>query len=185
MRDRRRALTRAEQSEAEQKLAERLSALPQIQRADTLALYLANDGELSPATFIDWAWQQGKSIALPVLHPFRKGYLLFLRYAPDTPMQRNKYGIPEPTLDVRRVMPASTLDLICTPLVAFDALGNRMGMGGGYYDRTLASLYRSNNPPGVLGLAHDCQQVDKLAVESWDMPLQGVITPTQNVMAMS
>lgn len=70
------------------------------------------------------------------------------------------------------------LDVVITPLVAFDITGNRMGMGGGYYDRTLAN-WRTDQRPLPIGYAHDCQQVDKLAKQHWDIPLPYIITPTQ------
>ena len=112
-----------------------------------------------------------------MLHPFTPGHLLFLRYTATSPMTRNRYGIAEPELDMQQVVPHSTLDLICTPLVAFDATGNRLGMGGGYYDRTLACWHEHRLGPKPLGLAHDCQQVDAVPQEEWDVPLPQIITP--------
>ena len=64
------------------------------------------------------------------------------------------------------------------PLVAFDKQGNRLGMGGGFYDRTLARLHEQNwQKPQLIGLAHECQKVDALPIESWDVPLKTIITP--------
>ena len=68
------------------------------------------------------------------------------------------------------------LDMVCMPLVGFDRQCHRLGMGGGFYDRSLAN---NKNPKLTkLGLAHDCQQVDVLANQPWDIPLDGVLTPT-------
>lgn len=80
---------------------------------------------------------------MPVLHPFSPGNLLFLAFQKDTPMHYNKFGILEPKLNVRNVLPVSHLDLIFTPLVAFDKDGNRLGMGGGFYDRTLQNWQKN------------------------------------------
>lgn len=140
-----------------------------------VAIYLASDGEINPMPFIKQCWQREIDVYLPVLHPFSAGNLLFLRFDANTKMTTNKYGISEPKLDVTNVLPANKLDIIYTPLVAFDAQGNRMGMGGGYYDRTLAA----NPHIATIGIAHDCQQVEELQVQPWDMPLQKIITPTQ------
>ena len=76
--------------------------------------------------------------------------------------------IAEPELDVQQVLPHSMLDIICTPLVAFDEAGNRLGMGGGYYDRTLACWHVHQLGPRPLGLAHDCQQVESVPQAQWD-----------------
>jgi 5-formyltetrahydrofolate cyclo-ligase len=95
-------------------------------------------------------------------------------------MTENIFGILEPRLDVSKVCPLSKLDIICTPLVAFDNIGSRLGMGGGFYDRTLAHWQTHDNLYPI-GLAHDCQQVEKVPMQSWDVPLPEIITPTQNL----
>ncbi len=63
------------------------------------------------------------------------------------------------------------------PLVAFDSQGQRLGMGGGFYDRTLAQTDLMKKSPLRIGLAHDCQYLDYLPVEPWDLPLAWVLTP--------
>jgi len=178
MRHQRQQLSVKTQAAAASDLAMQLMA----QLADDVkhvALYLANDGEVCPSQFIEQLWQRDIAVYLPVLHPFSKGNLIFLRYQSDTKMVINKYGISEPALDVRLVCPVDKLDVIYTPLVAFDHFGNRMGMGGGYYDRTLAQ----HRHLSTIGLAHDCQQVAKLDVQPWDMPLDYIITPSQQIKA--
>ena len=222
IRQKRAALSSEQQSVFAKTLAQRLqqSILPLADQATVkaplkLAIYLANDGELNPQPFIDWCWQYGQQqkhnnqpsieVYLPVIHPFSKGHLLFLRYSPTTTMVNNQYGIAEPKLNILTLCPAHDLDIIFTPLVAFDDQGNRLGMGGGFYDRTLAKLnitslaklakYRSaqqasannsanqqtevalNSPTAVVGLAHQCQQVEQLPTELWDVPLPTIITP--------
>jgi len=162
---------------AQQLTAKLIKQLPQ--QTKRVALYLASDGEISPHLFIEHCWKNSIDVYLPVLHPFCAGNLMFLRYEPSTKMTVNKYGISEPALNVQLVCPANKLDIIYTPLVAFDKSGNRMGMGGGYYDRTLAA----NPHISTIGLAHDCQQVDQLNVEPWDMPLERIITPSQSIKA--
>ena len=77
-------------------------------------------------------------------------------------------------------MPSQQLDIIFTPLVAFDDSGNRLGMGGGFYDRTLAGLANKINNTAIIGLAYDQQQVDQLPLEAWDIPLPRIITETKD-----
>ncbi|MFQ6370870.1 5-formyltetrahydrofolate cyclo-ligase [Shewanella sp. YIC-542] len=146
------------------------------QPVSTMGLYFSCDGELDTSPLFDALWQRGIQTCLPVLHPFTPGNLLFLHYHANTPMRSNRFGIAEPQLDVSRIVPTATLDLLLTPLVAFDERGNRMGMGGGYYDRTLGWL------PGhalAVGYAHDCQQAPALPLAPWDKPLPLIITPTR------
>lgn len=177
IRNRRRALTIDQQSKASQALSQQLiHNMPN--NVKRVALYLANDGEINPLPFIQACWQRNIEVCLPVLHPFNAGHLLFLNYQSNTQMQTNKYGISEPKLDVRQVVLVKDIDVIYTPLVAFDEQGNRMGMGGGYYDRTLAA----NPNVATIGIAHDCQQVDALQPQIWDIPLSQIITPTQRIV---
>ena len=155
-----------------------------IKNAKNIAVYLASNAELDLQPFIQWCWQQNKQVYLPVVHPFSKGNLLFLRYHRNSTMVMNQYNIAEPTLDVRDIIPMTQLDLILTPLVGFDVTGARIGMGGGYYDRTLVKWYEhylSNQAytPFPIGIAHDCQQVNNVPIESWDIPLPKIITPTR------
>ena len=177
-RERRRQLTPAQQTLAARDLLEHCKQATSLLDAQHIALYLANDGELNTMPVIEWLWQQGKDVYLPVLHPFCKGHLLFLHYTPTTRMTTNRYGIQEPALDIRLVKPVPELDVICTPLVAFDNTGQRLGMGGGYYDRTLSLWHSEQRGPRPVGLAHDCQQVDSLPFEAWDVPLPEIITPS-------
>ncbi len=96
-------------------------------------------------------------------------------------MRRNRFGIPEPLTHKRVHVPPWGLDLICMPLVAFDRQGNRLGMGGGFYDRSLA--YRrgrqSWHKPRLLGIAHALQEVAELEPRPWDIPLSGVATEAE------
>ncbi|GLX44083.1 5-formyltetrahydrofolate cyclo-ligase [Pectobacterium carotovorum subsp. carotovorum] len=180
MRQQRRLLTPEQQSRFAQQASERVIAHPKIILADSVAVFLSFDGELDTHPLIQQLWQQEKRVYLPVLHPFRSGHLLFLRYAPDTELVRNRLKIMEPRLDVRQVLPLPQLDVLLTPLVAFDHQGQRLGMGGGFYDRTLQYRNYTSRGPYPIGLAHDCQQVDALPVESWDIPLPEIITPSRH-----
>ena len=172
MRETRQKQTALQQQQAAQHITEQALKLIEQQQAKNIALYLAFDGEISTKPLINQLWQQGKHVYLPVLHPFVHGHLLFLRYLPDTPMKANKFGILEPHLNVKSVLPIEQLDIIFTPLVAFDRLGNRLGMGGGFYDRTLQN---SQHRFITVGLAHQCQQVEALPIESWDIPLEHIL----------
>ena len=166
-------LTALQQQQAEDSITQQALALIEERNAQHIALYLSFDGEISTEKLIKTLWAQGKQVYLPVLHPFNPNHLLFLRYLPDTPMLKNKFGIWEPKFNVQNVLPLDELDILFTPLVAFDKQGNRLGMGGGFYDRTLQNWQNSSFIP--VGLAHQCQQVEQLPTEAWDVPLHQIL----------
>ena len=177
IRQRRRALTPEQQTQFALHAADRMMSYPPVLLAQTVAVFLSFDGELDTRPLIDQLWRAGKRVYLPVLHPFSPGNLLFLHYHPSSDLVVNRLNIREPKLDVRDVLPLSQLDVLVTPLVAFDAAGQRLGMGGGFYDRTLQNWRQHRLQP--VGYAHDCQQVDALPTEQWDIPLPAVITPSK------
>ena len=173
----RRAMPDEQQAQAAEQLAELALNYAPVTAARNIALFLSVDGELNTRPLIARLWHLKKAVYLPVLHPFSPGNLLFLRYSPDTPLLPNKLRIPEPPLDIRQLITLDQLNLMLVPLVAFDQHGQRLGMGGGFYDRTLQNWRQHGFLP--VGLAHDCQQVDSLPVAEWDVPLPAVMTPSK------
>ena len=179
IRTQRNLLSQEAQHQAAKSLAKHFLNLPEINRAQHIALYLPADGEIDTSLIINRLILIGKNIHLPVIHPFSAGHLLFLSYNSTTTMVFNRYKILEPKLMKDTIIPTNQLDIICTPLVAFDKQGHRLGMGGGYYDRTLAPWFHYKSGPKPIGLAHSCQEVEQLPVESWDVPLPKIVTPKQ------
>lgn len=175
IRQARRQLTPEQQKIAAEQAKLNTLQHPKIAQAKNIALFLSFDGEINTQPLIDALWKQNKQVYLPVLHPFSAHHLLFLHYRPDTQLVKNRFNIAEPPLDVRDVLPPEQLDVMLIPLVAFDNQGQRLGMGGGFYDRTLANWQQSGFYP--IGLAHDCQQVEQLPIAPWDIPLPEIITP--------
>lgn len=169
LRQQRKQLSPAEQQFANFALIDPACRLIERYQAQHIAAYLPFDGEISPLPLFEKLANSGKSLYLPVLHPFSKGQLLFLRYQADQ-LRSNRFGILEPMLDVRNVLPLPLLDLIFVPLVGCDKALNRLGMGGGFYDRTLPHTKAVR-----VGLAHRCQQVEQLPTEPWDQPLDELI----------
>lgn len=177
LRARRAALTRAEQLHAADALARRLLATHALRVSRRIGCYLPNDGEIDPRPLIARLWALKKDCYLPVLSPMPHEHLWFARVTPETPYAPNRFGIAEPRIsgDWRR---ARELDVILLPLVGFDPAGNRLGMGAGYYDRSLEflRLRRVWKKPRLVGLAHECQHVARLPVNAWDVALDAVVT---------
>ncbi len=178
MRIKRRSLSGPDQREASERLAQQLLKLPGISGARSLGAYFANDGEIDPLPALEALMERGRRGYLPVLFATRRPRLRFAEYFSDEPLQRGKYGIPVPFHDRRKLIDPVELDWLLMPLVAFDESGNRLGMGGGFYDASLASRsHRAQwHRPLLIGLAHEFQRVDSFNVDSWDVPLDGILT---------
>jgi len=176
----RRTLSTTAQQLHSQKLCENIIKDKNYRYSRHIGCYLANDGEIDPYLLIEHAWFSGKTVYLPVLSPL-KNQLYFAPYEINDPLTLNRYNIHEPVCHPSQWRTASQLDLLLLPLVAFDRYGNRMGMGGGFYDRTLAYLQNRRywKKPLLIGLAHEIQQVAQLCTNSWDIPLNYIITEKQ------
>ena len=177
MRRRREGLSAQQQLQAAKGLLDAVSGVPEFQSARRVGFYLANGGEIDPSPVTQLAARAGKACYFPVLHPLKYNRLYFVRHREGDRFNSNRFGISEPELRAHRTVPAWSLQIIFIPLLAFDGRGNRLGMGGGYYDRSLA--FTRNKPgsrPLLIGLAHSFQQVDHLEASPWDIPLHGVAT---------
>jgi 5-formyltetrahydrofolate cyclo-ligase len=178
LRARRRALSADEQHQAARRLAVNLTGTRLFLTSRRIACYLPNDGEVDSAPVIEHIRRLRKTLYLPVLSRLSHDRLWFAEAGPKTKLVPNRFGIPEPVVKSRDLVRAQELDLILLPLVGFDDQGNRLGMGGGFYDRSLEFLRHRNHwrKPHLLGIAYDFQRVNGLAADPWDIPLQGVIT---------
>ena len=176
MRKRRRTMSAHLRRQLAERLARQFAKTPLFRNAHHVAIYLTMDAEMDLAPLTEALSRHNKKLYLPVLSQTRSAAMRFARYRPGQSLVNNRFGIAEPHPPSFR--PAQQLDVVLTPLVAFDDAGNRMGMGGGFYDRTFA--YRLDptcaNKPLLIGVGYRCQRVAKLATEAWDVPLDGVLT---------
>ena len=149
-------------------------------RARRIAMYLSSGNEVNLDHLIEHAWANGKQVYLPVLGLRFTGQLWFVPFTADSTLYANRFGIPEPqhhTHDRRTAL--RELDLILMPLVGFDDCGNRLGMGGGFYDKSLHTLHcgqRIWTRPKHIGIAYEMQRVTQIQGEAWDVPLDGITT---------
>lgn len=173
IRQKRRELSLSERQIAQKAIYQQIADHPAVQTAKNIAIFLSFDGEVNTKPIIEYLWQQNKSVYLPIIHPFVPKHLLFLNYTTETPLIKNQFGILEPPLKVLNVIPFQNLDIIFTPLVAFDTRGYRMGMGGGFYDRMLENYREQQILP--IGLAFACQKVEKIVNKPWDVKLPEII----------
>jgi 5-formyltetrahydrofolate cyclo-ligase len=173
LRQRRLAISPRQRRKAAQSLCHQLTSMACVQRARHIAAYAAYGSELSLEAYLRYASTLGKAIYRPKIVRQR---MAFLRDAGDLYPHR-RFGIGEPPRG--RTRPPWAMDIILLPLLGFDLQGNRLGQGGGYYDRCLAGL--SFRRPTLIGIAYDCQQIDTLQTAHWDIPLDAVVTPTRTL----
>ncbi len=173
-RKRRAALDDASLNSAAERLCQRLTELPEYATARRIAAYFAVNGEIGLTPLIEHAWIQGKQIYLPNLD---QKTLRFSPYFEGQAMRTNRYRLPEPDVGDDDMLAPEDLDLVLAPLVVFDADGNRLGMGGGYYDRSF-SFHKNpgRKKPLLIGVAHEMQKVDRLNPAEWDVRLDMVVT---------
>jgi len=142
-----------------------------------VAGYLPSRGEIDVLPTLTWFRSQGHITCLPVMRNIQEQP--GLRFAPfddATTMIPGKFNIPVPDLPDSALLTAEQLDLVLVPLTGFDERGNRLGMGGGYYDRTFAWRQQQTNSQLYIGVAHECQKMIALPVDTWDVPLDAVAT---------
>lgn len=167
-------LTADVQRENAQALTERIAALPVFRNAVKVAAYIAIRGEIDLEPLLQIAARENKSIYLPVL---RGEAMRFAPWSPGSPLEKRAMGLLEPVHTDSDWIDPTALDLVLAPLVVFDSRCQRIGQGGGYYDRTFA--FRRNSEvlePTLLGVAHDSQREPELKPMPWDVPLDMIAT---------
>lgn len=172
--DARRSLTEEQREDLSLCIYESTIRDPAFQRVTTIATYLPADDEVNTWPLIERAWRMKKRVFAPVVK--KNAGMRFYRLSADTALSTNRFGLPEPESDVE--IDPRQLQLVYTPLAAFDDERRRIGMGGGYFDRAFAFMKHRVNyrTPKLIGLAFDCQRVEQISASPWDIPLFQVIT---------
>ena len=183
LRDRRIAIPAAQRIAAAEQLAERLLALPFLPATGNIAGYWALDGEAALHAF-QLRLPRGLRYCLPVL---AGDSLRFAPWRAGAALAANRYGIPEPDVPDSALLDPPAMAMVVVPLVGFDARGNRLGMGGGWYDRSFAfrnatAPGNQARPPWLVGAAFSVQQVVQLEPEPWDVALDAVCTERNTIL---
>lgn len=175
---RRRQVTDEESLAAGRAVLSFLSGDDFFRKPRVVASYVSVRGEVGTAPLNSWLLNGGHTLALPVVDPVEDGKMGFYRATASTTLAPGRYGIGEPEALPGLLVPEDELDAVLLPLVGFDLEGNRLGMGGGYYDRLLKKVR-----PGarLIGLAYDFQKVGHLQARDWDMRIDEVVTPSGRV----
>jgi 5-formyltetrahydrofolate cyclo-ligase len=179
LRERRRALPASIRIAAAESMADRLLALPFLPTSGFVAGYWAIDGEIGLHAF-QLRLPAALTYCLPMLHD---DTLRFAPWKPGDALVTNRYGIPEPDVDANDVLQPHAMAMVVLPLVGFDRHCHRLGMGGGWYDRSLAFRHAQAAPPWLAGAAFDVQHVDAIAAEAWDVRLDAVCSERASYLA--
>lgn len=172
LRQRRRDIPAAQRLAAAEHLADALLALPFAPTQGFVAGYWAVEGEIALHR-----WQMRLPATLSYCLPVLSGETLrFAPWRPGQPLTANRFGIPEPDLDPADTLAPEQMALVATPLVGFDAQCRRLGMGGGWYDRSFAFRHQRPAPPWLVGVGFSVQQVDDLPVQPWDVGVDAICT---------
>ncbi|MCD6045595.1 MAG: hypothetical protein K0R48_758 [Gammaproteobacteria bacterium] len=172
-RAKREAVTAVEREIASTALVQQLYTQDWFQNKQSFALYSAMASEIDTQPLITALWQHQKSCYLPRITP--DNTLVFAQYHADTVLIPNRFGIAEPIASAP-LCEISDLDIIFIPVVAFDEEGHRLGMGAGYYDKTLADLRKQKKRPLLAGLAYALQRANHISHDAWDVSLDIVVT---------
>jgi 5-formyltetrahydrofolate cyclo-ligase len=140
------------------------------------SFYLPVGEEFDALPLLNQALHMGKDCYLPITAQRIAQPLRFAKLDGRHELTHNRYGIVEP--HTRRLTNARRLDVMIMPLVAFDRTGRRLGMGGGYFDATLAYLRtrRRWRKPVLVGVAYACQELKEVPAEPWDIRLDMILT---------
>lgn len=169
-------LSESESQRLSQAAVQHLSRQRFFKTARNIAIYLPVRGEADPRDLLEYSHPQ-QHFFLPVLSLSHNSHLIFVEWNQHTKFRKNRFNIPEPLLARQRILNARQLDLVITPLVAFDRQGSRLGMGGGFYDRSFAAkLYLKHPQPLLVGFAYPFQEVEYLERQVWDVPLDASCT---------
>lgn len=152
-----------------------------FKQATNIGYYHSVRGEADPAGVFELTLsaENHKRFYLPVLSPNENQGLLFGEVTADTQFENNRFSIPEPVFNQKKLVTGESLDLVLVPLLGFDSNGNRLGMGAGFYDRCFAFKKSGIAKPLLMGFAYDFQQVDRLVPEEWDVRLDLIATEAQ------
>lgn len=178
IRKQRKQLSSYQQAQAETCVVNELRRIHKFQTAQHIGIYLDAFGEIKTKKIIELAFKQKKHVYLPIICNMNQK-LVWVEISHHQ-YRTNRFsmhhlGMKEPRKS--RGFHVSKLDLLLMPLVACDSFGTRIGMGGGFYDRTLANV---RYKPYRLGLAHEFQYVTKkLDRQSWDQSLDALLTPSK------
>ena len=173
----RKNLSKKERLDSEESLVQLWESVGDSYKKNKVALYWPINGEVATNALISYFFSNGSKCFLPVISNNEENKLIdFALFEEQSRLVKNRFGIPEPNKS--KIIDLNQLDIIFLPCVCFDSRGNRIGMGGGFYDKTLSYLSKKEKTKLII-LAYDFQEVESCLPESHDIKADACLTPNQ------
>ena len=176
MKARRREISASFRHSASYAICRILSKHPLFLRSNRIALYAAVRNEVNVAPLAQEIRKRGKETYYPVLSPIASDKRMSFLSGRMDEWQLNRFGIAEPRLPLYSRVSLRTLQLVLLPLLAFDEQGGRLGMGGGYYDRTFVAETRKARRVFLVGVGYEFQRVERVPCNRMDIRLDYAVT---------
>lgn len=178
----RKALSNNIRDEKSLAIAQRLFGLDEFKKSDAVLCFLCRSNEVQTDMIIRESFRMGKKVFVPLINVRQRDLQVTRITSLDIKLVVGDYGVREPVPELQEIVSPSCLDLVITPGLAFDTFGNRIGYGGGYYDKLLKKLSR-----GVtrIGVGYDFQVLDSVPHSELDKSVQFVITETKTLKCLN
>lgn len=173
LRTQRQALPAPARMAAAQAIVDHLQGHPAFAKPGYVAGYWATGGEL-PLHVLQLNLRSDQIWCLPCIQA--DGGLRFAPWRSGDALVSNRFGIPEPDIDPASQLDAREMTLILAPLLGFTRDGARLGMGGGYYDRSLAFRHTTPAPPWLIGVGYGFQEVEDFHRHAFDVAMDAIVT---------
>ena len=175
MQKKRAELDKTRQANYSKEICQQVANSGALDGATHIAIYLPVRGEADPTYLQNIKQLIDRQFYLPILSKRNKNHLEFALYNKATSMKLNCFNIPEPDVDSDALLTdLKKLDAVIMPVVAIDRSGNRIGMGGGFYDRTFAFRKSERSKPELIAFAYDFQLTKQQNPQVWDVPADTV-----------
>ena len=177
----RKALSNLKQNEKSLIITQRLLDMGEFKTSKAVFCFLSTTHEVKTEEIILKAFRLGKDVLVPLLNR-QEGSMQIVRIPKDAKYVIGKYGVREPSLETGEVVSSSCIDFVVTPGLAFDTFGNRIGYGGGHYDKLFKNI---SNDVTRVAVGYDFQIIDPVPHSDFDESVHFIVTETKTLRCQS
>ena len=177
----RKALSNLKQNEKSLVIAQRLLDMGEFKTSKAVFCFLSTAHEVKTEEIILKAYRLGKDVLVPLLNP-QEGNMQIVRVPSDAKFIIGKHGVREPSLKTGEVVSSACIDFVVTPGLAFDTFGNRIGYGGGHYDKLFKNI---SNDVTRVAIGYDFQILESVPCSNFDESVHFIVTETKTLRCQS